>query len=72
MLVTYLQQLETRASEANVRLIDAYLEAGLADSNYYRHRGGQHELSEKLATRVFAAIQRLESRRATVASRCVA
>ena len=72
MLVTYLQQLETRASEANVRLIDAYLEAGLADSNYYRHRGGQHELSEKLATRIFAATQTLESRRATVASRCVA
>ena len=72
MLVTYLQQLETRASEANVRLLDAYLEAGLADSNYYRHRGGQHELSEKLATRIFAAIQTLESRRATVALRYLA
>ena len=63
MLVSYLQQLEDRAQEANVRLLDAYLEAGLADSNFYRHRGGAHEVSEKLAVRIYAAIQRLESRR---------
>jgi hypothetical protein len=63
MLQTYLQQLEAKARAAEVRLLDAYLEAGLADSNYYRHRGGHHEVSEKLATRIFAAIQRLEHRR---------
>jgi len=62
MLITYMTQLEDAAGKAKIRLLDAYLEAGLSDSNYYRHRGGQHELSEKLATRVYAAIQRLRSR----------
>ena len=59
MLQTYLHQLEDAANRANVRLLDAYLAAGLADSNYYRHRQGVHEVSEKIAVRVLAAIQKL-------------
>ena len=59
MLQTYLHQLEDAAARNGVRLLDAYLEAGLADSNYYRHRQGVHEVSEKIAVRVLAAIQKL-------------
>ena len=59
MLQTYLHQLEDAAARNGVRLLDAYLEAGLADSNYYRHRQGVHEVSEKIALRVLAAIQKL-------------
>jgi hypothetical protein len=51
MLQTYLHQLEDAAARNGVRLLDAYLEAGLADSNYYRHRQGVHEVSEKIAVR---------------------
>ena len=59
MLQTYLHQLEDAAARNKVRLLDAYLAAGLADSNYYRHRQGVHEVSEKIAVRVLAAIQKL-------------
>ena len=59
MLQTYLHHLEDAAARNVVRLLDAYLEAGLADSNYYRHRQGVHEVSEKIAVRVLAAIQKL-------------
>ena len=59
MLQTYLHQLEDAAARNGVRLLDAYLAAGLADSNYYRHRQGVHEVSEKLAVQVLAAIQKL-------------
>ena len=59
MLQTYLHQLDDAAARNGVRLLDAYLEAGLADSNYYRHRQGVHEVSEKIAVRVLAAIQKL-------------
>jgi hypothetical protein len=72
MLQTYLHQLEDAAAKRGVRLLDAYLEAGLADSNYYRHRQGVHEVSEKIATRVLAAIQKLGARKIESAARKVA
>jgi hypothetical protein len=69
MLIGYLQQLEVAAAKANVRLLDAYIEAGLPDSTYYRHRGGMHEASEKIAVRVLAAIQRLRAKQRAEAAR---
>ena len=72
MLQTYLHQLEDAASKCGVRLLDAYLEAGLADSNYYRHRQGVHEVSEKIAVRVLAAIQKLAARKLKSAARRIA
>ncbi len=72
MLQTYLHQLEDAAARNGVRLLDAYLEAGLADSNYYRHRQGVHEVSEKIAVRVLAAIQKLGARNLEAAARKVA
>jgi hypothetical protein len=72
MLQTYLHQLEDAAARRGVRLLDAYLEAGLADSNYYRHRQGVHEVSEKIAVRVLAAIQKLGAKKTVSAARRVA
>jgi hypothetical protein len=72
MLQTYLHQLEDAAAKYEVRLLDAYLEAGLADSNYYRHRQGVHEVSEKIAVRVLNAIQKLGARKLRAAARRIA
>jgi hypothetical protein len=72
MLISYLHQLEDAAARHNVRLRDAYNEAGIVDSNYYRHRQGVHEMSEKVALRVLAAIQRLARTKGQDAARKVA
>ena len=72
MLQTYLQQLEDAAANRGVPLLDAYLEAGLADSHYYRHREGVHQVSEKVAARVLAAIQKLGAAKTQAAARRIA
>ena len=72
MLISYLHQLEDAAARYNVKLLDAYNEAGIVDSNYYRHRQGLHEMSEKVAHRILAAIQRLGAEKRSGAARRVA
>jgi hypothetical protein len=72
MLLSYLYQLEDAAAKHGVRLLDAYNAAGITDSNYYRHRQGVHEVSEKVAVRVLHAIQRLGAKKLQSAARKVA
>lgn len=65
MLHTYMSQLEEACNRYKVRLLDAYLAAGFPDSTYYRHRCGQHDISESVAGQVMVKIRELAADKKT-------
>lgn len=58
MIVSYFRQLHAAATKAGVDLKICYLDAGFADSTFYRHQQGSHHPDLVTAQNILARIAR--------------
>lgn len=59
MLLSYMDQLAAVANRKGVKLLDAFLAAGVADSTFYRCKAGRNELRLQTAQKVLQHIDHL-------------
>lgn len=64
----YMTQLKSRAKRNKVDLKSAFLDAGVADSTYYRAMNGSRDLNFRTALKVADAIERLSTGNAAINS----